>query len=42
MSKGRKMPEYETYVQAYYKKENQMAKHGYSMTDTLYSKSDYE
>lgn len=42
MPKGRKMPEYDVYVRAYQKKENQLAKKGFTMTDTLYSKSDYE
>lgn len=42
MAKGRKMPEYNTYVKAYLKKEEQLAKKGYAMTDTLYSKADYE
>ena len=42
MAKGRKMPEYDTYVKAYLKKENQLAQKGYSMTDTIYSKADYE
>lgn len=42
MPKGRKIPEYDTYVRAYLKKEDQLAQKGYAMTDTLYSKADYE
>lgn len=42
MARGRKMPAYETYVAAYLKKEEKLAEKGYSMTDTLYSKADYE
>ena len=42
MPKGRKIPDYNTYIQAYLKKETQLAKRGFSMTDTMYSKSDYE
>lgn len=38
----RKIPEYKTYVNAYYKKAKQLAKRGYSMYDTLMSYSEYQ
>ena len=38
----RKIPSYETYVKAYYDKQQQLAKKGYSMYDTLFSVEEYQ
>lgn len=41
-ARGRKMPTYQQYVYQYQNKKAQLERKGYTMTDKMYSKSDYE